>query len=170
MSKDPFAKPLWVFSALAFLPFVLSYAVSFAVAKPPAKKPSATAIDHISMRLFYGYTGTLSPDISPPAQFIGWNSVIGEGDALEAVEDMLVTVHLRGKTDTANFAPVSITAIDGRGKIVGKRIAEPGKASEKGDVAVALFLHDIGCAGALKVTAKMGASVKSETINLDCGE
>jgi hypothetical protein len=139
-------------------------------AKPKAAKPISTSIGHIGMKLFYGYSGTLSQDISPPAEFVGWNSIIGEGDAGEAVDDLLVTVHLRGKSETNIFAPVSIVATDGKRKVVGRRIAEPVLANEKGEAAVALFLHDVGCAGALTVTAKMGASVKSETINLDCGE
>jgi hypothetical protein len=158
-------------SALALLTLTAPSSAPPALANAaPAKRASPT-IDHIGVQLFYGYSGTLSADISPPAEFVGWNSIIGEGDAGgEAVDDLLVTVHLRGKTESNIFAPVSITATNGEGKIVGKRIAEPTLANEKGQAAVALFLHNIGCAGALKITVRMGASLKSETINLDCGE
>ncbi|HEX9963625.1 MAG TPA: hypothetical protein VGB04_01425 [Allosphingosinicella sp.] len=55
--------------------------------------PWARRDDH----LFYENTGRLSKDISPPVEFTGWNTVIGEGSAEDAADDLLVTVEVRGR-------------------------------------------------------------------------
>lgn len=122
------------------------------------------------MRLFYLYSGTLSGDIAPPAKFDGWNTVIGEGDAQDAAEDMLVTVRLKGTAEADHFPPVFIEAKDGHGKIVGSRKAEPYLTDVNGRTHVALWLHSVGCAGKLIVTVRMGKAVRRSSVNLDCGE
>jgi hypothetical protein len=122
------------------------------------------------MRLFYLYSGTLSGDIAPPAKFDGWNTIIGEGDAREAAEDMLVTVRLHGKPEAQAFPPVLIEARNGKGKLVGSRKAEPYLTDIDGRAHVALWLHGIGCAGRLTVTVRMGKAVRKSAVDLDCGE
>jgi hypothetical protein len=135
-----------------------------------ATMPPKAVVDHIEMRLFYIYSGTLSENIAKPSEFFGWNTIIGEGDAKEPADDVLVIVHLQGTPEAGEFVPVSIIAKDSRGKIVGKRIAEPALADKDGKAVVSLLLHDVTCAGTLTVTAKMGRSTKTNTANLSCGE
>jgi hypothetical protein len=146
-------------------------ALSMSTAAPATMPPTAW-IDRIEMRLFYIYSGTLSENIAAPAEFFGWNTVIGEGSAKEPADDVLVTVYLKRVPGSGGgFDKVSIIAKDARGKILGKRIAEPYMADEQGNAAVALLLHDATCAGTITVTAKMGrALAKSNTANLSCGE
>ncbi|MFT3966596.1 MAG: hypothetical protein QM690_12025 [Sphingobium sp.] len=143
----------------------------FPCAALPARTPGPRpVIEHISMRLLYIYSGTLSGDIAPPASFDGWNTVIGEGDAKEAADDMLVTVRLKGVPEAGGFPPVTIEARNGKGKLVGSRKADPYLTDLNGRAHVALWLHTIGCAGKLTVTVRMGQAVKAASVNLDCGE
>jgi hypothetical protein len=136
-----------------------------------ATMPPKAVVDHIEMQLFYIYSGTLSENIAKPSEFTGWNTVIGEGDAKEPADDVLVTVHLQGTSESGEFVPVSIIAKNSRGKIIGKRIAEPALADKDGKAVVALMLYDVTCAGTITVTAKMGrALVKKNTASLPCGE
>lgn len=125
-------------------------------------------IDHIEMRLLYAYSGTLSEDISKPFEFSAWNTVIGEGEAKEPADDVLVTVHM-GSMPTARFEPVTITAKDGNGKILGKRTTTAW-AGNGGKATASLMLYGVTCAGTLTVTAKMGQSSMTNTANLPCGE
>ena len=54
------------------------------------------SVEHISARLVGGKTGALSRDMLDPAQpFETWNSGIGEGDAHEPSDDILVTVKFK---------------------------------------------------------------------------
>lgn len=57
---------------------------------------SAPTVGAFRMQLFYEDSGRLSKDISPPVEFTGWNTIIGEGSAEEAASDLLVTVEVRG--------------------------------------------------------------------------
>ncbi len=137
-------------------------------------------IERIGLQLFYLNSGTLSEDISPPSEFIAWNTIIGEGSAKEPADDALVTVHLRSTPGIGKFGTVKIVAKDGRGKIVGQRVAEPALTDENGRAAVALWLHDVGCAGKLTITATSnlapdkGKNIrkisKSTVVYLHCGE
>ncbi|HEX7820078.1 MAG TPA: hypothetical protein VF463_05605 [Sphingobium sp.] len=135
-----------------------------------AQTPAPPMIEHVSMRLFYIYSGTLSGDIAPPASFTGWNTIIGEGDAREAAEDMLVTVRLRGTPESGHFPPVFIEAKNGKGQVVGAREATPDLTDINGRAHVAMMLHGIGCAGRLTITVRMGKAVQKSSVNLDCGE
>lgn len=128
------------------------------------------AIDHITMRLFYEQNGTLSPDISPPAQFVGWNTVIGEGDSGGAADAILVTVALR--TQGHRFIegrPLLIEAQAGNRRIAHTH-ATSHLTSLEGWIFVPLWIENVGCVGRLTVTAMLGDQRREESIDLNCGE
>ncbi len=137
-------------------------------AAPPAASPEK--IDRITAQLYYEYSGTLSENIAAPAEFALWNTIIGEGDAKEPADDVLVTVFLRGKAELVGFAPLKIVAKDAKGKVLGQRNAEPTLADKDGKAAAALMLYDVGCAGKVTITAMMGKSWKTSIIDFACGE
>ncbi|WP_088181800.1 hypothetical protein [Sphingobium sp. Z007] len=141
-----------------------------ATADPP---PPHALIESVRAQLFYELSGTLSGNIaSPPSRFSGWNTVIGEGEAKEAAQDLLVTVRVKGNgadgflTET----PLVITARNSAGKLLGSRSVTGILVPYEGSVATALWINNATCAGKLTIEAKLGKQVKTATVALDCGE
>ena len=137
------------------------------VAAPSATAPSIGAI---RMQLFYEETGRLSRDIAPPADFTGWNTVIGEGSAEESANDLLVLVEVRTGGAENVLQPLSVVARNGKGRIIAQRRCANLLTSGQGRTWKALWLADVGCAGRVEVTATIGRSVRKSAIDLDCGE
>lgn len=138
-----------------------------AVAQPSA----AGTLGDIRMHLFYQETGRLSPDISPPATFTGWNTIIGEGDAEEVANDLLVVVEIRADGEQSIGTPLRVVARGGEGN----RILAEGRwdgvlTSSAGRAYLPLLIRNAGCAGNIRVTATFGRATQSETLTLDCGE
>lgn len=141
-----------------------------ATVDPP---PPQAVIESVRAQLFYELSGTLSGNIaSPPSRFSGWNTVIGEGDAKEAAQDLLVTVRLKsnGADGFLTEAPLVITARNGAGKLLGSRSITGILVPYEGSVATALWINNATCAGKLTIEAKLGKEVKRATVALDCGE
>ncbi len=147
-------------AALALLP---------TASEPP---PRQATIQSIAIQLFYEMSGTLSGDIAPPRTFSGWNTVIGEGDAKEAAQDVLVTVRLKGDGQDALMTetPLIITARNSAGKVIGTRTVTGILVPYEGTVATALWVNNATCAGKFTVEAKLGKQVKKTVVGLDCGE
>ncbi len=127
-------------------------------------------LGEIRMHLFYAETGRLSRDISPPAAFTGWNTIIGEGDAEEHAGDLAVVVELRTQGEQNIDQPLTIAARNAAGRLLGQRRITGGLSGENGRVYHMLHLADVGCAGAIRVTASFRGQTRSETLNLNCGE
>jgi hypothetical protein len=144
-------------------------ALLLAGAEPP---PRIATLQDIRVQLFYELSSTLSPNIAPPATFSGWNTVIGEGDAKEAAQDVLVTVRLKGDGVDAILTetPLVITARNGAGKVLATRTVNGVLVPYEGTVSTALWVNNATCAGKLSIEAKMGAQVKRTQVALDCGE
>lgn len=140
-----------------------------ALAAAPSAPP-APAVGRIRMQLFYEDTGRLSRDIAPPAEFTGWNTVIGEGSAEEAANDLLVTVEVRGAAGENVAQPLSVVARSGKGKVIAQRRFGNLLTSAQGRTWKALWLADVGCSGRIEIVATIGRSTRRSTINLDCGE
>jgi hypothetical protein len=139
-----------------------------AAAAPAAPVP---AVGHIRMHLFLEETGKLSPDIAPPADFTGWNTIIGEGSASEAANDLLVVVEVKIPGGEANLVqPLTVVARGAKGKVLGQRRYANLLTSGEGRVWKGLWLSDVGCAGHIEVTASIGRSTRKTAIDLDCGE
>lgn len=160
------------FRHLALLPLALAATLS---AAPPVRPPEpALKITGIEARLFYQHSGRLSDDLlkrNPP--FSGWNTVIGEGESGEPADDLFVSVRLEPLAKSADGVysnlPVTITASAG-GKIVGKRTFTGTLLPAKGAAWKAIYLHDIGCIGDLKIDVVAGKQRRAATLAFHCGE
>ncbi|MEA3065668.1 MAG: hypothetical protein QOJ27_2120 [Sphingomonadales bacterium] len=143
-------------------------ALLLAAAAPAAQAPT---IGTVRMHLFLEETGKLSPNIAPPAEFTGWNTIIGEGSAPEAANDLLVVVEVRNGGGEANLTqPLIVVARGPKGKLLGQRRYTNLLSSGEGRVWKGLWLGDVGCAGHIEVTATIGRSTRKSAIDLDCGE
>ncbi|HEX8622069.1 MAG TPA: hypothetical protein VF718_08860 [Allosphingosinicella sp.] len=135
-------------------------------AAQPAPPPT---VGKIRMQLFYEDSGRLSADISPPSDFSGWNTVIGEGSAEEPANDLLVTVELVTGAVESVAEPLTVT-VRGNRKVLGQRRFADVLTSADGRTWKALWLTDVGCAGHVEVTATIGRSTRKAAVSLDCGE
>ena len=134
-------------------------------------QPAAATLGDIRMHLFYQETGRLSPDISPPASFTGWNTGIGEGDAEEAANDLVVVIEVRSNGEEFIETPLRVVARGGEGnRVLGERRWETMLTSNAGRAYLPLYLRDVGCAGEIRVTVTFGSANRSETLSLECGE
>lgn len=134
----------------------------------PAATSSAPSVGAIRMQLFYEETGRLSKNIAPPAEFTGWNTIIGEGSAEEAANDLLVTVEVRGAPGE-DVGQLHVVARSGK-KVVAQRRFDNLLTTVQGRTWKALWLSNVGCAGRIEVTAAIGRSTRKSAIDLDCGE
>jgi hypothetical protein len=121
------------------------------------------------MQLFYENSGRLSKDISPPVEFTGWNTIIGEGSAEEAASDLLVSVEVRGPPGELIEQPLTLV-VRAKGKVLAQRRFDSLLTNVQGRTWKALWLNDVGCAGRIEVTATIGKSMRKSGLSLDCGE
>lgn len=139
-----------------------------AVAKDGA--PVKAEITTIEARFVYEKTGGLSENIAPPSTFHAWNTMIGEGDAKEPANDLVVMVGLKSEPAEANLStPLTITMINDKGRVLARRkigsmFIKDGKAMR------ALFVPDAACLGKVAIKATIGASERIANLRLDCGE
>jgi hypothetical protein len=133
----------------------------------PAAAP-APSVGAFRMHLFYEGSGRLSKDISPPVEFTGWNTIIGEGSAEEPASDLL-TVEVRGAPGELIEQPLTLLA-RARGKVLAQRRFDSLLTNVQGRTYKALWLADVGCAGRIEVTATIGRSTRKSALSLDCGE
>ena len=144
-------------------------AAMIAAPAAPAAPPPALRVGAFKMQLYYESTGRLSKDISPPVEFTGWNTIIGEGSAEEAASDLLVTVEVKGPPGEFIEQPLTLVARSG-GKVLAQRKFDSLLTTAEGRTWKALWLSDVGCAGRIDVTATIGKSTRKSQISLDCGE
>ena len=122
------------------------------------------------MHLLYENSGRLSGNIAPPADFTGWNTVIGEGSAEEPANDLLVLVEVVTRGEENVVQPLTVVARGARGKLLGQRRFANLLTSGDGRTWKALWLADVGCAGRIDVSATIGRSSRKAAVDLDCGE
>jgi hypothetical protein len=145
----------------------------FALAALAAASTAHIEMSEIQARLFYSDTARLSDDLlARKKPFVFWNTIIGEGDAEENADDMLVSVTLRAdEGNEQNIdGPVTIEATDEKGKVLGTRTARNLLTSPRGSTTVGLWLNDVTCAGAVTVQARYADQVKTAVLKMDCGE
>jgi len=140
------------------------------LAAQPAAPPPPSQLGEIRMHLFYEATGRLSRDISPPNDFSGWNTIIGEGSAEEYADDLVVVVEVRTSGHHFLETPLRIVARGRNNRIIAQRRFATTLTSGAGRAYRALWLNDVGCEGRVVVTASYGSQSRSETLSLDCGE
>lgn len=128
--------------------------------------PSSIAIERIEAHLFYEETGLLSEDLLARANgFTGWNTIIGEGDAKEHANDMLVLIRMQADKFTDDpeklvSSPVSVTVANAK-KVLASRTWADVLTSEKGIAVLPLWVRDVGCAGDIYIKATFNGRVKS---------
>lgn len=126
----------------------------------------------ITAHLFYKNSGRLSDDLlarDPP--FIGWNTVIGEGDAEEPAEDLLVTVALAGRgQETFLDDTLEVWVEDEAGAEIARRDFHGTLVPYRGAVRNPLWLSDAGCAGDVTIHARFRGKEKTASLSLQCGE
>ena len=153
-------------------------AVALLALLAPSDTASTVTLGEIEARLFYKETGRLSEDLlSRKKEFWFHNAVIGEGDAEEAADDMMISVKITTANpgtaeDNHKFvdSPVEIVARDSEGKLLGRRVHDTVLTSYAGAEHKILWLNDVTCAGDVKVTATFGKQTKTATLSLGCGE
>lgn len=122
----------------------------------------------IEARLVYEQSGTLSVDITDNPDFSAFNTIIGEGSAAENANDLLIAAVIETDTETYTDAALVLTVRDSDGKELAQRVFDGMLLETKTHKFV--YLEDAGCAGEITITAKLGWTVRTETINLVCGE
>jgi hypothetical protein len=150
---------IMVLCALAALP-------ALAAAAPVPTKPD---LGPVKIRLWYEETGRLSAPVD--AKFSPWNTIIGEGSAEESANDLFVTVEVltHGQAENVDL-PLVLEARDAKGRVVATRTVKHVFTSGKGRAAKGLWLYDVGCAGPLTFTAKMGTVKRQAKLDMACGE
>lgn len=145
-------------------------------ATPSLAAEKEVVLDRLEVRLFYKETGRLSDDILSKAKpFIAFNTIIGEGDAEESADDVLVIAVLSsGKWEANNqvFAeiPLEITATNSDGEILGTRRFATVLTSGNGLESNALWLQDVTCAGDVNIEAKFNGKIERANVSFNCGE
>lgn len=140
-----------------------------ASAQPGPDTRVRAELGEIRMHLFYQGTGRLSRDISPPNEFIGWNTSIGAGSAEEYADDLVVVVEVRANGHQFIEQPLRIVARNGR-RVLAQRSIPDTLTTQAGRAYHVLWIPDATCAGVIRVTASFGRETRSEAIALNCGE
>lgn len=139
-------------------------------AQTKTNDPVHVKISGIEARFFYEGTGALSDNIAPPATFRAWNSMIGEGDAKQPANDLVVSVALTSDRVEANVAtPLTLTVTRANGRVVAKRTFKS-LFFKNGKLVKALFVPDAACLGKATIKAVVGAEKRLTNVELDCGE
>ena len=143
----------------------------FGLLIPTGVAAQSATLGRLEVRLWYEETGRLSDSIAPPAAFYGWNTIIGEGSALEIANDALFTVEVLSGGQQANVAlPLTLTVTNNDGRVLGRRTIANILTSDDGRSVQALWVNDVGCAGSLTFSAMIGSVRRSTEVILDCGE
>lgn len=153
---------------------------------PSTSKSQALEIKSIKAFLIYNQNksygdnkvaGTLSENIIDNPDFILWNTIIGEGDALGSSDQTLVMIEVGCTSEALPVNPVTlrfkVLTDDGR-EIYSSEITI--SIFEKSSYHTSFLLNDTGCTP-LKLTAelinsksKKVESLMKKDINFSCGE
>ena len=144
-------------------------ALELAAGVAPAQSPQPAVAD-IKAYLIYESSGTLSDNIAPPVKFHGWNTLIGEGDARQPANDVLVMAVVSGPRGSLVPGPLSLTISDRRTKrILVSRTIDNLLFGANGEVTKGVFVPDATCTP-LEIEASIGASRRSTTLDFACAE
>lgn len=136
----------------------------------PSEAADKITLEAVTMRLAYEGTGTLSDNIAPPAQFSGFNTVIGEGSAAEPANDILVTAVLAAPGETNGEEKLVIVARrTSDRKVLAGRIIEHPFVGKAGKSYRSILIQDATCDG-VEVTVTYGKQRKIAAVPFKCGE
>ncbi|MGL4727235.1 MAG: hypothetical protein ACRCWO_00625 [Bosea sp. (in: a-proteobacteria)] len=148
--------------------------LAFAAVATPAN--AQVAVEDIRIQLFLERSGKLSDNIVGAKKNFH-NTVIGEGDAGEPAESVLVTLLITGPKNAKSsdkiardLASVTVTQQSKQGPKVLLRRAYGGFLfGEDGKAHKAFMLDNATCAP-LEVDVKLGRSRKTAKVDFKCGE
>lgn len=150
---------------------MIASAIVAALALATASEQGSSArIGAVRAQLWYEESGRLSNNIAPPASPTLWNTPIGEGDAQESANDMLVTVEVLARGRQNVETPLRIEVRGRGGRMLAQRQVPSMLTSEQGRTVQALWVPNVGCAGPVQVTARLGRLSRSARIDFNCGE
>jgi hypothetical protein len=155
------------------LAFVLGVGLVAGAAGPVHATPDdGVTIGSLRAHLFYARSGSLSEDLigrDPP--FSGWNTVIGEGDAKEPAENLLVIARLENPGAEAFLDEKLAIRVSGeKGRKITERVFSGMLLAEHGAVHLPMWIDDAGCLGAVTITVTFREQTLSKPLQLLCGE
>jgi hypothetical protein len=141
-----------------------------------AQGAPSVAVEDVRVQLFLERSGKLSDNIVGSKKAYH-NTVIGEGDAGEPAESVLVTLVITGPKNAKSsdkiardLASVTVTQQSKQGPKVLLRRAYGGFLfGEQGRVHKAFFVDNATCAP-LEIDVKLGRSRKTAKVDFTCGE
>lgn len=128
-------------------------------------------IGAVRAHLYYQHSGVLSEDlIARKPHFNGWNTGIGEGDAKEPSENLLVVATLVNPGDEA-FLNEKVTLrvtdeMDGEVKV---KEFNGLLLPAKGTLQLPMWLDDAACLGPVTISATFRGKSVAGTLQLLCG-
>ena len=142
-----------------------------ATAPALAAPDDGVRIAAVRAHLFYQHTGVLSEDlIARKPHFNGWNSAIGEGDAKEPAENLLVVATLVNPGDEAYLnEKVTLRVTDEMDGEVKVREFNGLLLPPKGTLQLPMWLDDAACIGPVTISATFRAKTVAGTLQLLCG-
>ena len=139
--------------------------------RPNAASTRGIDLGALRAYLWYEETGRLSENIAPPVEFVTWNTIIGEGQAAEIANDILLTAEVLSSGREENIdIPMVLEARDSSGRILASRTVDGMLTSSEGKAVKGLWVYDIGCSGEITFSARLGGLSRSVALNFPCGE
>ena len=141
------------------------------LAAPAAAQPAPQLkLESITARLLYTSSGALSDNIAPPAEFTLFNTVIGEGDAAEPANDVLVSAIVTSRDAQANGTePLTLVVRDEGGKVLARRVFDSIFVDGARSVS-SVLVQDVACVGPVTIEATMGRQRLTTSLDFACGE
>lgn len=127
------------------------------------------SLDKLQVRLWYQETGRLSDNIAPPAIVALWNTIVGEGDAEEIADNVLFTAQIRTNGEQNVDQQLTLSATDSSGNILAKRTFANILTGQTGVAVLPLWVGEMGCAGTVLFSARIGSESRSFSIDFPCG-
>lgn len=141
---------------------------ALALAAPALANDGNARVVAVEALLLYEQSGQLSENLAGNGYFTAFNVMIGEGSASENASDMVIRAVIEADEETFTETPLIITVYDSEGDVLTQRKID-GLLLETKTYRTMMFEEGV-CAGEITVEAKLGASVKRETLNMMCGE
>jgi len=130
--------------------------------------PGNARVVAVEAMLLYEETGAMSENIAGNGYFTAFNSIIGEGSAAENASDLVIRAVIDANEETYLEVPLTIRVLDSDGKVLDSRTIDSLLLNQR--TYRTMLFEDGTCAGEITIEAKLGTSVKRETLNMMCGE
>jgi hypothetical protein len=137
-----------------------------------AAPDDGVSIKGLRAHLFFERSGTLSKDLiarDPP--FSGWNTVIGEGEANEPADNLLVVASLDNPGEEAFLDEKATIRVTGeKNKRLKERVFRGLLLGEHGKLHLPMWIDNAGCLGSITISVTFRKQSLSKSLQLMCGE